>query len=185
MKEKNCHSWLIVWNETHTVINTATAWMSNYLRYLRKTLTCVWEWSDVSIVIVNMVKQRSNLQDSGFSWDYIMQYKEYSWHPYMGSNQDLPITGQKIENRIRSGTMFTECFKTMKAIYLKATGQTRATPNIQCYIRHKVQAPCTSGLIAVVILFNRKSSAYQTNFRGKSELRFVFSCFKFPFHGTH
>ena len=51
MKEKNRHSWLIVWNETHRVINTATAWMSNYLRYLRKSLTCVWQRGDDSGVM--------------------------------------------------------------------------------------------------------------------------------------
>jgi len=100
----------------------------------------------------------------------------------MGSNQDLPITGQETDSGIRSGTIFTECYKTMYTAYLAATGQTRATPSILCDIRHKAQTPCTSGLIAVVILLNRKSSAYQTNFRGKSELRFVFNCLKFPFN---
>ena len=72
MKEKNRHSWLIVRNETHTVINIATAWMSNYLRYLRKRLACVWQWGDVRTVIVNTVKQRSNLQNSDFFMIFIV-----------------------------------------------------------------------------------------------------------------
>jgi hypothetical protein len=97
----------------------------------------------------------------------------------MGSNQDLPITWQETDNGILSGTVFTECFKTMYTAYFLANGQTRVTPNILCDIRHKAQTLCTSGLIAVVILFNGKSSAYQTKFRGKSELRFVFNCLKF------
>jgi len=72
-----------------------------------------------------------------------------------GSNQDLLITGQEADNRLSSGKMFTECFTAMYTAYLPATGQTRATPNILYYIRHRSQTPCTSGLIAVVILFNR------------------------------
>ena len=58
-------------------------------------------------------------------------------------------------NRTSSGTIFTECFKTMYTAYLPATEQTTATPNIVCYIRHNVKTPCKSGLIEIVILFNR------------------------------